>query len=77
MSVKFAVLETCSAPQELTPEAAVSKGHNDLLRPALNPPTESMHPILHPTHRFANDISHSGKPISHAAYFAHASKVQP
>jgi len=45
--VKFTVLEACSAPQELTPEAAVSEGHNDLLRPALNPPTESMHPILH------------------------------
>jgi len=77
VGVKFTVLETCSAPQELTPEAAVSKGHNDLLRPALNPPTESMHPILHPTHRFANDITHSRKPISHAAYVAHASKVQP
>ena len=77
VGVKFTVLETGSAPQELTPEAAVSKGHNDLLRPALNPPTESMHPILHPTHRFANDITHSRKPISHAAYVAHASKVQP
>jgi len=76
VGVKFAVLETCSAPQELTPEAAVSKGHNDLLRPALNPPTESMHPILHPTRCFANAISYSGKPISHAAYVAHASKVQ-
>ncbi len=47
MHVDLAILEARPAAQKLAPEAAVSKGHNDLLRPTLYPAVERTHTVLH------------------------------
>lgn len=47
VGVDFTVLETCPSPKKLTPEAAVSKSHNDLFWPSVYPPVECAYSILH------------------------------
>lgn len=47
VSMQFTVPEPSPATKELTPEAAVSKRHNDLFGSALHPAIESCNTILH------------------------------